>query len=101
VELYNRDGELVVIDPAGRLTPVNLAGLRELIARSICGVRVVKDSTGWRREYFEYPFATRPHPGAPRAEDHGKPPAVSREPDATVLDALYRHESLWRIPRVE
>jgi hypothetical protein len=100
VELYNRDGELVVIDPAGQLTPINLAGLRELIARTICGVRVVKDSTGGGAS-IEYPFATRPHPGAPRAEDHGKPPAGSREPDATVLDALYRHESLWRIPRVE
>jgi len=61
-----------VIDPAGRLTPINLAGLRELIGQHFCGVRVVKNGAGWRREYFEYPFDTQPHPGPPRAADHGK-----------------------------
>jgi hypothetical protein len=54
---------------------------------------------GWEHEYFSYRFDTLPHAGLPRAEDHGKP-AESREPDAAVLDELYRVELLWRIPKV-
>jgi len=33
-------------------------------------------------------------------EDYGKPPRAACEPDAAVLDELYRHELLWRIPKV-
>jgi hypothetical protein len=45
IELCNRDGALVRLDPEGKLLPVNLATLRSLIDQSIAGVRLMNCGT--------------------------------------------------------
>jgi hypothetical protein len=86
------------IDGNGELVPVNLADMRALIDKHICGVRLVRNGTGWQREYFTYRFDTprRPDPrtGGPR------PPPDDSAPDANVLDQIYRFELAWRVPKV-
>jgi hypothetical protein len=100
-ELFDHGGAIVRLDDNGQLVNINRNDLHELITRHICGVRVVKNGSGWEREYYSYRFAQLPHPGPPRAEDHDKPEAVTHEPDSTVLDDIYRHELLERLPKVQ
>jgi hypothetical protein len=99
VELYNDDGRLVQLGPAGELMPVNFAAFRELVANSIAGVRVVNRGGGgaWRCEFYGYAFA--PKPRFNPTSRNPQPPADSdNEPDATVLDELFR-EMPARLPR--
>ena len=59
---------------------------------------VVRRGETWQREFYPDEFAqptpptmANPHPDA----------GAAREPDAKVLDQIFRHELLWRLPRVE
>ena len=99
VELFNYRGTLARLGADGRLINVTPSALRDLIAEKICGVRVVKNGSGWRREFFSFGFDRRPRP-APRAEDFGKPVGPETEPDTTVLDVIHR-ELPWRVAGVE
>jgi hypothetical protein len=101
VELYNDDGRLVQLGPAGELVPVNFAAFRDLIANSIAGVRVVNRGGGgvWRCEFYGYAFAPKPRFN-PTAQTPQPPADSDYEPDATVLDELFR-ELPSRLPRVE
>jgi hypothetical protein len=100
VELFNRDGALVRLNGDGELINVNLAGLRELIDESICGVRAVNRGTRWQREYFSYRFDPLQHPG-PRCAEDGLQASENRStgPDSKVLEQIYRVELLWPIPK--
>ena len=100
-EFFNHNDRIVRLDGDGRLVPVLMADLPELIGRHICGVRVVMNNGAARKEYFAYEFPARQRPEPPRQEDWGKPPKLEREPDAKVLEQIYRHELLWRLPKVE
>ena len=62
---------------------------------------MVASSGAGRKEYFSYKFDALPHPGPPRWETGLQREARSTEPDAKVLEEIYTHELLWRIPRVE
>ena len=46
-------------------------------------------------------FDTLPHAGPPRWETGLQRAARTTEPDAKVLEEIYTHELLWRLPRVE
>ena len=89
IELYNHDGTLVQLDySTGKLISINRDALHRLIDKHIAAVRVVNHGTkGWQREYYSYGFA------------HGADTRL--EPDAKVLDQIYRHELSWRIPKVK
>jgi hypothetical protein len=95
--LFNHDGALVQVDE-GEL-PVNFADFCSLVDRRICGVRAVRRDGGWWKEYFSYRFppAARPDP----TRGGLRPPPDKSEPDAAVLDQLYRVEVLSRVPKVE
>jgi len=96
--LFNRDGALVQLEE-GELNQVNFAEFCSLIDRRICGVRAVHRDGAWWKEYFSYRFppAARPDPRL-----SGPQPAPDRsEPDAKVLDQLYRVELLPRVPKAE
>src|SRR5262245_28365707 len=67
-ELFNDNGTLVRLDQ-GKLVPVNLAALRDFIAKHIAGVRLVNRGGTWQREFFTYAFAPRPRPPAPTWEN--------------------------------
>lgn len=86
IELYNHGGRLTQLGAAGELVPVNMDRFRALLDKHLCSVRVVNGNGIWQRVYAPFGFA------------HGAD--TSREPDAKVLDAIYRSELLWRIPKV-
>src|SRR4051812_45292426 len=99
-ELFDHNGAIVRLE-GGQLVGVNRDGWRAFIGQNFCGLRVVKNGTGWKREFYEYRFASPPPRQQPRPEDFGKAEAVVHEPDATVLDEIYRHRLLERLPKVE
>jgi hypothetical protein len=99
VELYNDGGRLVQLGPAGELVPVNFAAFRDLIANSIAGVKVVNGGERWQRELYAYAFAPRPRFN-PTWQNPQPPTDSAHEPDASVLDELFR-EMPARLPRVE
>jgi hypothetical protein len=100
VEIYNQNEQLVQLGPTGQLIPVNLASLRELIGKHICGMRVVMSNGVGRKEYFSYEFSPAARQGPPRWEDR-REAVLATEPDDKALRAIYTEELLWRIPRVE
>jgi hypothetical protein len=99
IELYNHDGALVRLGDDGQLINVNRADLHELISRHICGIKITSHNGILKKEYFTYEFAP------PRRHDATlsgpRPPPDNSLPDANVLDELYRHELVWRLPKVE
>ena len=99
VELFNYRNTLARLGADGQLINVTPSALVGLIAEKICGVRLVKNGSGWQRQFFTYGFDRRPR-AAPRAEDFGKPVEPETEPDITVLDVLHR-ELPWRVAGVE
>jgi hypothetical protein len=64
---------------------------------TICGVRVVRNGNGWKREYFSYQFNPQQRPDMRHG---GRRPPNGAEPDANVLDQIYREELAWRLPKV-
>jgi hypothetical protein len=99
--LCNHDEQLVRLDGNGELVNVNMAAFRELIDKSICGIRVVNRGSGWQREYFTYEFAPRRRPDPMLAGRGPLPELRNTEPDSATLDQLYRSKLLRRIPKVE
>jgi hypothetical protein len=99
-DLVNHDGQIAQLDGDGKLMPVNLATLRELIGKHVCGVRVVASNGMGRKEYFPYRFDAPPHPGPPRWETGLQREARSTGPDAKTLEEIYKHELVGRLPRV-
>jgi hypothetical protein len=76
VELYNDNGRLVRLGPAGELVPINFAAFRDLIASSIAGVRVVDRGGVWRCESTGTP--SRPSHGLiQRGRTHALPPTAT------------------------
>ena len=73
--------------PRMKLIPVNLDALRSLIDKHVAAVERFPTAPGGSASTVSYSFAS----GAD----------TSREPDAKVLDAIYRHGLAWRIPKVE
>jgi hypothetical protein len=100
-ELFNHDGSLVQLDVKGALVPIGRDALHRLIDQHIAAVRVVKNGTGWRKEYFTYSFAPRPRSGPPTMANPNPDAGAGREPDDKALDEIYRRELPWRLPRVE
>jgi hypothetical protein len=45
VELFNAGGQLVQLDPTGKIIPINRAGLHGLVSKHIAAVRVVNVGT--------------------------------------------------------
>jgi hypothetical protein len=90
VELFNAGGQLVQLDPTGKIIPINRAALHGLVSKHIAAVRVVNVGTAdppiWQRQYYSFGF-----------EQHAD---TAHEPDAKVLDELFRNELLWRLPKV-
>jgi hypothetical protein len=99
IELYNRDGTLVRLDENGEIVAVNFADFRKLIDKAICGVRLARRGTKCQREFFTYEFAPPQRPDASKSGP--RPPPDNSKPDSTVLDEIYRHELIWRLPKVE
>jgi hypothetical protein len=96
--LFNRDGALVELNE-GELNPVNFADFGSIIDQHICGVRAAHRDGAWWKEFFSYRF-----PPAARFDPTlgGPQPTPDRsEPDAKVLDQLYRVELLLRVPKAE
>src|SRR5262245_54906841 len=54
--LYNHNGAIARLDGNGGLSPVNLAGFRELITKHVCAARAVNRDGVWRQEYVSYAF---------------------------------------------
>jgi hypothetical protein len=102
-ELFEHQGTLVQLSPAGELIPTNLAGLQEFIDKHICGMRIVKDGIGWRREYFTWPFypAPRPAQGTVEAGIASQGSHRTAGPDQVALRQIYLEDLLGRLPRVE
>jgi hypothetical protein len=96
--LCNHDGSIARLDGKGGLSPVNFATFRQLIDKNVAAVRVVNCEGVWRKEY--YAFAFDPPPGPDMQFGGRRPPPNPNEPDLPVLDALYRHEVVARLPRV-
>ena len=90
-ELFNHNGTLVQLRD-GKLIPISRNELQELITRHVAAVRVVKRDGVWQREFYSYEFAQKPN---------FEPPTSEREPDDKVLDEIFRHELLGRIPQVK
>jgi hypothetical protein len=100
-ELYNDSGRLVQLNGNGKLVGVSLVALRELVDKHICGVRVViRDGVG-RKEYFSYQFNSRPHPGPRVRTGRHRTRIEVANPTRKRSMRSYRHELLWRIPKVE
>ena len=91
-------GQIVQLDSAGGLNPVNFQMFRDLLAKHLAGIRCVRNGAGWGRQLFTYPFdpAIRYDPlkGGPM------PKPDNSKPDHKVLEALYHHEVLSRLPKV-
>jgi hypothetical protein len=100
-ELFNHNETLVQLDGNGKLINVNLAALRELVCKRICGVRVVVSNGVGRKEFYSYEFAPTVRPGPPRWEDRRQQPGPTTGPDDKALMQIYKDELLWRIPRAE
>ena len=101
--LCNNHGQLAQPDPStGALNNVKFDAFRAIVGKHICGARIINRGTRekphWGPEYFTFAFDHLPHPGPPR--QGVPPPAAPLEPDAKVLEEIYRHELLWRLPRV-
>ena len=64
---------------------------------TICGVRVVRNGNGWKREYFSYQFNPQQRPDMRHG---GRRPPNGAEPDANVLDQIYSEKLAWRFPKV-
>jgi hypothetical protein len=97
--LCSLDGSIAQLDGAGGLSAVNLTTFRELIQKYVCGVRIVRNGSGWAYDYYSYAFLPKPRFNPTNANP--TPDAGwSREPDAGVLDAIYRTELVRRLPRV-
>ena len=97
--LFNHDGALVQLDPTGKLLPVNRAALHDIITKHIAAVRVVNRDGVWRKEFFSYAFAPKPRFGPPTVANPRADKDTGHEPDLEVLDQLFRHELLWRVPK--
>jgi hypothetical protein len=95
------NGGIAQLDGKGGLEPVNRAALQALISQHLAGARVVKNGAGWQYELYSYDFAPRRHPGAPTLLNPNPGADAAREPDAGVLDEIYRTELVLRLPKVE
>ena len=80
----------------GELVPVSLVDMRALIDKHICGVPLVRCGSACILRMG----LTCPRGGLTRMQEDGGHKDES-EPDANVLDQIYRHELAWWIPRVE
>jgi hypothetical protein len=99
--LCNQDGGIARLDENGGLSPVAFADYCDLVDKHIAGVRVVNRDGVWQREYYSYAFAPKPRFGPPTMANPNPGAGAGREPDATVLDEIYRHELVLRLPKVE
>jgi hypothetical protein len=99
-ELFcNRDGVVVRLGKDGAPIPLNFTAFREMVEHSICGVRLVRNGAGWRKDYFTYRFD--PPPGPDLRMGGRRPHPNAAEPDSDVLDKIYREELAWRLPKAE
>ena len=97
--LANRDGSIARLNEDGSLDQINLPTLRDLVSKSLCGLRIVPNGTGWKREFYSFDFAPTPNPGPRTAEMGLRTATRSDGPDAAVLRQVY--DSLpARLPRV-
>jgi hypothetical protein len=96
--LFQRDDRIVQLDKNGGFNVVSFAVFRVMVDTNICGERVVPNGAGWKHEYHTYAFNPQPRPDF----KHGgrRPPPNQTEPDADILDKIYRDELAWRLPRV-
>ena len=95
-ELYSGDGGFRRIQD-GKLAQVNFAAFRAFLDERIAGCRAVCRDGVWRREYFSYRFDPAPR------RDQTKPAPdddLYAEPDANVLDDLYRRSLAPLLPKV-
>ena len=80
--------------------------LRGRITAAFCrawpdALGVVRRGETWQREFYPYEFAQKRNFGPPTMANPHPDAGAACEPGAKVLDQIYRHELLWRIPRVE
>ena len=99
-ELFNQDGMLVRLDQ-GKLIGITRTALREFIAQHIAAIRLVERGGEWRKEFYAYDFLPKPRVRQPTAAKPLPDAGGTREPDEQVLDRLFRHELLPRVPRVQ
>jgi hypothetical protein len=95
-ELYQGDGWFCRIH-GGQKLQVNFAQFRAFLDERIAGVRAVYRDGSWQREYFSYRFDPPPR------RDQTKPAPdddLYPEPDANVLDDLYRRSLAPLLPKV-
>src|SRR5262249_21321567 len=93
IEIYAHNEGLVVLE-GEKLKPIGMTEFLDLISQHICGLRIVSQGNGYKRERFTYSFPHRPHPGPPSAA-MGLPRSEDiREPDMKVLAELYGQKVL-------
>jgi hypothetical protein len=97
--LCNRDGRIARLNEDGSLDAISLAGLHSLIDQHLCGLRIVKNGAGFKREYFNYSFDPAPHPGPPTQASGLRGSRRSDGPDAAILREIY-DQLPARLPRV-
>jgi hypothetical protein len=94
-----RGEQIARLNEDGSLDSINLPGLQELINQHLCSLRIVRNGTGYERQFFTFQFALTPNPG-PRTAAMGLPTATRSDgPDAQVLREVY-DQLPARLPRV-
>jgi hypothetical protein len=99
--LCTQDGGIFQLNEKKELVGIGRNALQGLINQHIAGVRVVKNGAGWQYELYSYEFAPTPHRGPPTWTNQTPGADAAHEPDAAVLDQIYRTELALRLPRVE
>jgi hypothetical protein len=96
--LCNREGAIARLDEEGKLAGVNFATFRELVGRHVCKACLINHGARWEWEYV--PFAFAPARRFDPSLSGPQPPADESEPDAAVLEEIFRTELVKRLPRV-
>ena len=60
---------------------------------------VVRRGETWQREFIHMSLQQKPNFGAATTVNPHPDAGAAREPDAKVLNQIYRHELLWWCPK--
>jgi hypothetical protein len=89
-DIYAHQDGIAKLEANGSLSAINLAAFRNLIDRHICQVRLVRNGSGWKREYLPFDFAPVPHQGPPKWGEGPQGPTRTLGPSDKDLRAIYQ-----------
>jgi hypothetical protein len=97
--LVNHDGSIAQLDGTGGLSPINRDQFRALLDKYVCGIRVVKNGSGWQYDRYSFDFPHKPNIQATN-ENPNPYAGWDSQPDFAAFDRIYKTDLVPMLPKV-